>query len=68
METIVISKGKIGDILSDVERLVSHVESLVEDQDTIVKQRISDIDSNQIKGKSEEDLDKYLRERGVKVD
>lgn len=68
METISVPKGKMGDLLTGVERLVSHVESLVEDQDKIIKQRISDINSNRVKGKSEEELVKYLRERGVNVD
>ena len=67
METIILPKEKLGIVLSDVERLVSHFEDLVEDQDQIAKNRLSDIKSGKIEGKSEKELDEYLKKRGVKV-
>ena len=67
MENVTISKQKLGLVIDDVEKLITHVEALVEDQDMIVKQRIADIKTGKVKGKSEEELDDYLRKRGVKV-
>jgi len=66
METITISKDKFGVVISDVEKLVSHFEDLV--QDKVVEQRLSDIKEGRVRGKSEKELDNYLRKRGVKVD
>jgi len=68
METVSIPKQKLGVVISDVERLVSHFEELVEDQDEIIKQRLSDIKGGSVEGKSEKELDDYLKKRGVKVD
>lgn len=68
METVSIPKQKLGQVISDVERLVTHFEDLVEDQDRIVKSRLSDIQEGRIEGKSEKELDMYLKKRGVKVD
>ena len=67
METVTVSKDKLGLVISDVEKLVSHFEDLVEDQEQIIKLRLSDIKTGKIKGVSEEELDKYLEKRGVKV-
>lgn len=67
METISIPKQKLGIVISDVERLISHFEDLIEDQDKIVKQRLSDIKEGRVEGKSEKELDEYLKKRGVKV-
>ncbi len=67
METVAISKDKLGLVISDVERLVSHFEDLVEDQDKIARQRLSDIKTGRVKGKSEKELDDYLRKRGVNI-
>jgi len=33
-----------------------------------VQQRVFDIESGKIKGKTEKDLDDYLKKRGVKID
>ncbi|MBW2975709.1 hypothetical protein KY366_08375 [Candidatus Woesearchaeota archaeon] len=67
METVTLPKEKLGVVLSDVERLVSHFEDLVEDQDVIAKKRLSDIKAGRVKGKSEKELDEYLKKRGLKV-
>ena len=67
METISIPKQKLGVVISDVERLISHFEDLVEDQDKIAKQRLKDIKKGRVEGKSEKELDEYLKKRGVKV-
>lgn len=67
METVTISKEKLGIVLADVERLVSHVEELIEDQDKTAKKRLSEIKSGKVEGKSEKELDEYLKKRGVKV-
>lgn len=67
METVTIPKEKLGLVISDVERLVSHFEDLVGDQDQIVKHRLKDIKEGRVKGKSEGELDEYLKKRGVKV-
>lgn len=68
MDTICISKEKFGQVISDVERLVSHFEELAEDQENIVKLRLHDIKEGRIEGKSEKELDDYLKKRGVKIE
>lgn len=68
MESINIPKEKFGQVINDFERLISHFEDLVEDQDKIAKQRLNDIKEGSIKGKSEKELDEYLKKRGVKVE
>ena len=66
-ETITISKDRFKKILSDFEVLLEDVTDLVNGED-IVKQRIADIKRDPSIGKTEKDLDDYLRSRGVKVD
>ena len=68
METVTIPKEKLELVISDVERLVSHFEDLVEDQDKAARKRLSDIKSGNVIGKSERELDEYLKGRRVKVD
>tara|TARA_Y100000310_G_C20245895_1_gene606815 strand:+ start:164 stop:370 length:207 start_codon:yes stop_codon:yes gene_type:complete len=67
METVTIPKDKLDKVITDVEKLVSHFEDLVEDQDGIAKERLSEIKAGKVEGKSEKELDEYLRKRGVKV-
>lgn len=67
MTTITISEEQWGRVLQDVERLVEDVAVLV-DQDEIAKKRRADITKNPSLGRSERELDDYLRKRGVKVD
>ncbi|HLD42555.1 MAG TPA: hypothetical protein VJB08_01050 [Candidatus Nanoarchaeia archaeon] len=66
METVSIPKQKLDEVMSDVERLVSHFEELI-DEDQVAKKRITDIKEGRIAGKSERELDKYLEKRGVNV-
>ncbi|MFH1721710.1 MAG: hypothetical protein ABH950_03790 [Candidatus Altiarchaeota archaeon] len=68
MDTIHISKNKLGIIISDMEKMVSDFESLVEFDDLVVDSRLHDIKSGKVKGIKEKELDKYLSKRGVKVD
>jgi hypothetical protein len=68
METVTVSRDKLGQVISDVDQLVSHFEGLVEDQDEVAMNRMKEIQSGTVEGKTEKDLDAYLKERGVKVD
>ena len=65
METVTISKEIFSKILADAELLIEDIEMAL---DTKVKQRIADIENGKVKGKSEKDLDDYLRNRGVKIE
>jgi len=62
-----ISRGRFKKVLTDFEVLLEDVTSLV-NRDDIVKQRISEIKSDPSIGRSEKELDSYLRKRGAKVD
>ena len=65
METVSIPKEVFTKILIDVETLIDDVELAL---DTIVQKRIHDIETNNIKGKTEQELNDYLKRRGVKVE
>ncbi|MBI4139363.1 hypothetical protein HY483_00185 [Candidatus Woesearchaeota archaeon] len=67
MTQVIVSEEKFRKVLSDVETLITDVSSLF-DQDSIVKKRILDIQSNPQIGRSEKDLDEYLKKRGVAVE
>ncbi|MBI2139042.1 hypothetical protein HYU13_05615 [Candidatus Woesearchaeota archaeon] len=67
MAPITISEEQFGKVLKDVELLITDVANLV-DQDTLARKRIADIEANPSIGKTEEELDAYLKKRGVKVD
>ena len=60
MKTITVSEEKWNKVLTDVETLIEDVAELL-DQDNIVKQRIGDIEADASIGKSEEELNKYLK-------
>lgn len=66
MADVKISKEKMEKVLTDFEKIITDFEELAEDQDTIAKKRIKDIE-NGVEGGSEEELDNYLKARGVKV-
>jgi len=53
-------------VLSDFEVLLEDVTALVH-RDDIVKQRIAEIEANSSIGRTEEELDEYLKRRGVKT-
>ena len=67
MGTITLSEDRFRKVLADVETLVEDVTSLV-NQDDVVKRRIAEIKANPSIGRSEEELDEYLKRRGVKID
>ena len=62
METVTISKEIFSKILSDAEILIEDIEM------ALVKQRVLDVEEGKVEGKSEKDLDDYLKSRGVKVE
>ncbi len=62
MKQITVSQEKLNEVLKDMENLITHVSSLF-DQDEIVKKRILDIQKNPSIGKSESELDSYLKKR-----
>ncbi len=65
METVTISKEVFIKILADVETLIDDVELAL---NTKVRNRIHDIKIKKINGKTEEELDNYLKNRGVKIE
>ena len=65
MAQITVSQDKLEKVLTDMEVLINDVASLF-DQDKTVKKRIADIKSNPSIGRSEEELNKYLKNRGIK--
>ena len=66
METIQVKKSDFDKILNTAENLINEMEQALS-QDQIVKKRINDIKTERIKGKTEKDLDNYLKIRGLKV-
>jgi hypothetical protein len=66
-ETITLSKDRFRKVLTDFEVLLEDVTELV-NHDDLVRQRIADVKTNPSIGKTEEDLDSYLKKRGIKVD
>jgi len=65
METVSIPKEVFTKILADVETLIDDVELAL---DAKVQKRIQDIETNSVKGKTEQELNDYLKKRGVKVE
>ncbi len=68
METLNIPKEKFSKILEDFEVLIDDVESALSEENSIVRKRINDIKKDPSIGKSEKELDLYLKKRGVKID
>ena len=64
METITIPKESFKKILLDMEILLDDVEFAL---DKRVQQRISDIETGEVEGKSEEEYYAYLAKRGIKI-
>ncbi|PIN76059.1 hypothetical protein COV18_01395 [Candidatus Woesearchaeota archaeon CG10_big_fil_rev_8_21_14_0_10_37_12] len=67
MTTITIQKEKLSKVLEDVEVLIQDVSELV-DQNMLVKQRIANIQKSPEAYKTEEELDTYLKKRGVNIE
>lgn len=68
MGDVCISRNKLGQVIADVERLITDVENLIEDQNQIVEQRLKDVKQGKIEAKTEQELDDYLKKRGVKAE
>lgn len=66
METIHVSKSDFNKIIGTAEVLINEVEHALS-QDELVKKRIEDIKTNGIRGRTEDELDDYLKNRGVKI-
>ena len=67
MAIMTISEEKFNKVIADVENLIEDVADLF-DQDEIAKRRLTEIKTNPSIGKSEKELDDYLKKRGVKVE
>ena len=67
MTTVIISEDKLHKVLEDVEVLIEDVASLL-DQNKIARARLVEIKANPSIGKSEKELDDYLKKRGVKLE
>jgi len=65
METVSIPKEVFTKILIDVETLIDDVEMAL---DAKIQKRILDIETNSVRGKTEQELDDYLKKKGVKVE
>ncbi|MEK6858177.1 MAG: hypothetical protein AABX39_06325 [Nanoarchaeota archaeon] len=63
METIAVPKAFFGKILDDVEVLIDDVETALDEK---VKQRILEVESGKVKGKTEKEYKEYLAKRGIK--
>ena len=67
METVQVGKDDFNKILNTAEVLIDEVEQALS-QDEIVIRRIEDIKTGRVKGKTEKELDYYLKKRGVKIE
>lgn len=67
MEVLQVKKSDFGKILSAAELLVDEVEQAFS-QDDIVKKRIEDIKLDRVKGRTEQELNEYLKKRGRKIE
>ena len=65
METVTIQKEFLSKILTDVETLIDDVELAL---DSKVIQRAQDVETGKVTGRTEKDLDNYLKRRGVKIE
>lgn len=64
MKAVTLSGEQFEKLLEDVETLVEDVAALVS-QDEIARQRLAEIKDDPSIGLSEEELDAYLKRRGV---
>ena len=66
MEALTIPRAKFGKILNDIDILISDIEDV--SQDDIAHQRLAQIKADPSLGRSEQELDEYLKKRGVRMD
>ncbi|MBU4116880.1 MAG: hypothetical protein KKG94_03965 [Nanoarchaeota archaeon] len=64
MESIKVERMDFHKILNTAEILIDKVEQIF--QDEIVRNRVNDIKTGKIKGKTEKDYNEYLKKRGIK--
>lgn len=64
METLQIKKTDFGKILDTADQLIDEVENVLS-QEKIVSKRIQDIKTGKVKGKTEDELENYLKGRGL---
>ena len=67
MASISVPVDKLDKVLMDVEVLIGDVALLI-NQDEIAKKRLSDVKNEPSKSVSEEELNSYLKKRGVEVE
>lgn len=67
MTTVQIQKTDFEKILHTAEVLIDEVEQACS-LDEIAKQRLHDLKTKMVAGKTERELDLYLKKRGVKID
>jgi hypothetical protein len=69
-DMITIPKEKFEKVLDDVENLLIDIEALAETEvDDISRKRLDDIEKGVVvDGGSEEELNEYLRKRGVEIE
>ena len=67
MENLTISKEKFSKILEDFDNLINDIESALSEENFIIRKRINDIKLNPSIGKSEKELDLYLKKRGINI-
>lgn len=67
MQTLKVKKSDFKKILTTAETLLEEVEQALS-VDEVVKKRINDIESEKVEGKTEQELDEYLKKRGVQID
>ncbi len=65
-ETITMPREEFKKLISDVEIVINDVESILSSEDKLTKKRIDGIESGKVKGKTEKELDEYLKNRGIK--
>ncbi|HLC57936.1 MAG TPA: hypothetical protein VJH95_05155 [Candidatus Nanoarchaeia archaeon] len=66
METLQVKRTDFGKILETAEVLITEVEKALS-QEEIVKKRLADVKEGRIEGKTEKELDDYLKKRGFKI-
>lgn len=66
-QTIRIRKSDFKKILGTAETLLDEIEEALSTEQ-IIEKRIEDIESGRTEGKTEQELDEYLKKRGVKID
>lgn len=64
MAKIAVSQEKLDKVLSDVQTLIEDVSSML-DQDAVAKRRLAQVRKDPSIGRSEADLDQYLKKRDL---